>query len=118
MLIFNLTQHEATPAQLADGVVEPSPEVKATIRELITFGEIPLREDMETRAEKLVSLLGDYPAAMVGGAPYFMPILDKALRAAGKTPLYSFSKRVSEDVPQEDGTVKKVTSFKHAGWVY
>jgi hypothetical protein len=31
--------------------------------------------------------------------------------------VYSFSERVSQDIPQEDGTVKKVSIFKHMGWV-
>lgn len=31
--------------------------------------------------------------------------------------LYSHSKRVSEDVPQEDGSVKKISIFKHECFV-
>ena len=31
--------------------------------------------------------------------------------------IYSFNQRVSEDIPQADGTIKKVSLFKHEGWV-
>ena len=42
-MILNLTQHVATPEQMADGVVEP--KNKARVQELLTFtGKPTLRE--------------------------------------------------------------------------
>ena len=34
----------------------------------------------------------------------------------GLTFVQSTTKRISEDIPQEDGTVKKVAMFKHVQW--
>jgi len=31
--------------------------------------------------------------------------------------IFAYSKRVSEDIPQADGSMKKVVVFKHEGWV-
>lgn len=31
--------------------------------------------------------------------------------------MYSYSKRISEDVPQEDGSVKKVSTFRHEKFI-
>ncbi len=30
---------------------------------------------------------------------------------------FSFSRRIAEDIPQDDGTIKKITIFKHEGWI-
>ena len=35
--MLNITQHTATKAQLQDGVIEPTPEIKAQIQKLLTF---------------------------------------------------------------------------------
>lgn len=53
-----------------------------------------------------------------GGSPAFQFTLGRVI-AEGKTPAvrYAFSKRVSEDIPQPDGSVKKVSTFVHEGWV-
>jgi hypothetical protein len=55
--------------------------------------------------------------AMVGGAPYLMPYLERALKAKDISPIYAFSKRESIDQVQPDGSVRKVAVFRHAGWV-
>ena len=31
--------------------------------------------------------------------------------------IYAYSKRVSQDIPQPDGSIKKISTFKHEGWV-
>jgi hypothetical protein len=54
---------------------------------------------------------------MIGGAPYLMGALEKALRECGFTPVYAFSKRESIDQPQPDGSVRKVAVFRHLGFV-
>ena len=50
--------------------------------------------------------------AMIGGAPYLMSALERALRSRGIAPVYSFSTRTVEIV----GYVK-TSVFKHTGWV-
>lgn len=54
---------------------------------------------------------------MIGGAPFLMPVLDKALRNYGHRPIYAFSKRESVEKTNPDGTVVKTSVFKHAGFV-
>lgn len=120
MQIFNLTQHEATPDQTADGVVEPDAGTKERIKRLLTFQFLPSRSDLEARAALLRFLVQEHPeceAAMIGGAPYFMGTLERALKSANIKPLYSFSLRESVDEVQEDGSTVKRSVFRHAGWV-
>ena len=55
---------------------------------------------------------------MIGGAPYLMSALERALKQRGVKPLYAFSLRVSEDVLDEStGEVKKTLVFKHLGFL-
>jgi hypothetical protein len=129
-MILNLTQHNATAEQKAQLVVEPR-MTKEKIRELLTFEEIPTKEEIESRAEKLaeiaVSEANHYAGetdnevwitrVLIGGAPFFMGALEKAVRECGFTPVYAFSKRESEEIPQPDGSVKKIQVFRHLGFV-
>jgi hypothetical protein len=129
-MILNLTQHVATEEQTAQLVVEPR-MCKAEIRKLLTFEEIPSKEEIEVRATKLAEIAvseanhyaGDtdneiwITRVMIGGAPYLMGALEKALRECGFTPVYAFSKRESEEITQPDGSVRKVQVFRHCGFV-
>lgn len=54
---------------------------------------------------------------MIGGAPYLMGTLEKALKDKGITPLYSFSERVSIEVVREDETTQKTSVFQHKGFI-
>ena len=54
---------------------------------------------------------------MIGGAPFFMGPLERALRENGITPLYAFSKREAADIKQADGSIKKTQIFRHVGFV-
>jgi hypothetical protein len=123
-MIINLTQHNATPEQIAAGVIEPSPEDKKNIQQLLTFEELPSIEELERRAYGLATLVTNLGAAnashhtvMIGGAPYFMGALERALKAQGHQPVYAFSRRESVDQVLEDGTVRKTAVFKHLGFV-
>ena len=116
-MIVNLTQHAATKEQKQAGVVDSNyPDVISTI---LTFNTIPSREEMLKRANDIVllALISDAPKAMIGGAPFFMAILENALIDAGITPLYAFSKRESVETTLEDGSVVKTNVFKHLGFV-
>lgn len=117
MTIINLTQHDPTPAQKAEGVVEPMD--KQAVKTLLTFNAIPTVAEMRERAEKLANLAleSGAPAAMVGGAQYFMSTLEQALKAHGVKPMYAFSVRKSVDKHLPDGTVQKCAVFEHAGFV-
>jgi hypothetical protein len=129
-MILNLTQHVATDEQKAQLVVEPR-MTKEKIKKLLTFEEIPTKEEIEARAEKLaeiaVSEASMYAGetdnvvwitrVMLGGAPYLMGALEKAVRECGFTPVYAFSQRESEEITQPDGSVRKVQVFRHIGFV-
>jgi hypothetical protein len=129
-MILNLTQHVVTPEQEAQLVVEPR-MTKEKIKKLLTFEEIPTKEEIEARATKLAEIAvseasmyaGDtdnevwITRVMLGGAPFFMGALEKAVREMGFQPVYAFSKRESVDQPQPDGSVKKIQVFRHAGFV-
>lgn len=117
MKIVNLTQHAATPDQVATSVFEPAD--KRAVQTLLTFGEVPTSETMIERARKLADIAKEAgaEAAMIGGAPYFMAPLEKMLVVAGIRPLYSFTRREAVDEKQPDGSVKKTQVFRHVGWV-
>ena len=135
--ILNLTQHTATPEQIAAGVVagEISDAQQTEVRALLTFDTLPTPVEVRRRAERLAQIAasaftivdygGDsglcanesFKFAMIGGAPYLMAPLEVALRAHGITPVYAFSVRESVDQVQPDGSVRKVAVFRHAGFV-
>ena len=117
MIILNMTQHDSTDAQKAQGVVEP--EDKTIVQGLLTFNTIPSKEEMAERAEALAKVATSHgvDSAMIGGAPYFMSALESALKAHGVKPMYAFSVRESADVPQADGSIRKVAVFRHLGFV-
>lgn len=119
MKILNLTQHNATPEQVAAGVIEPTPEVKARIRELLTFNELPAPGEIAARAEELARIAAEAEAeaAMIGGAPYLMSALERALIEEGVEPLYAFSRREIVEEKTEGGEVRKVSIFRHLGFV-
>ena len=55
-------------------------------------------------------------AFMIGGALWLMRPLIEELENIG-TPLFAFTKRVTEEVKQPDGSVKKVAVFKHERFI-
>ena len=115
--IINLTQHQATAAQAAEGVFEP--RNKATVQQLLTFETLPEREEIIARAEALAQIAEDegVPSAMVGGAPYLMGALECALKMRGIQPLYAFSIRESVEETLPTGEVIKKNVFRHLGFV-
>jgi hypothetical protein len=117
--MLNLTQHNASNEQIEAGVIEPSLEIKNKIVQLLTFGELPSRNELTIRARKIALLVVDSKvnSAMIGGAPFFMTSLESALIENGIVPFFAYSNRISEDALQEDGSTKKVSIFKHLGFV-
>lgn len=130
--MINLTQHTATPEQIAAGVREPDAH-KATIVAALNFDDIPTKADILDRAAKLAKYAEyellqpteDYeewelppePAAMIGGAPYLMSALEDALIARGIKTFYAFSRRESVEETLPDGSIKKTAIFRHIGFV-
>lgn len=115
--ILNLTQHVATPDQLADGVYEP--EEKEAIQKLLTFEELPGPFEIIGRATALAKLAVKNGAktAMIGGAPFLTSVLQESLRAKGIRPVYAFSRRESVEQTMPDGSTRKVAVFRHLGFV-
>ena len=115
--ILNLTQHQPTAAQAAEGVFEP--QNKADVQSLLTFETLPSREEIIARAEALANIAKaeGAPSAMVGGAPYLMGALECALKRRGIQPLYAFSVRESVEETLPTGEVIKKNVFKHLGFV-
>ena len=125
-MILNLTQHKSTPEQ---GCYDLQGQALADLKGLLTFENLPTRQEIVDRAAVLAAVAAGSPvaydgeeaifatAAMIGGAPFLMGPLEAALRERGITPLYAFSERVSEDAVQPDGSVRKVAVFRHKGFI-
>ena len=115
--ILNLTQHSASIEQIEAGLFDLRSEDRKILVSLLTFLEIPSKEEMVTRATSIAQLVHDhYPnvdGVMIGGAPYFMSTLEGALMHHKLNPVYAFSIRESVDHPNG----AKMSVFKHVGFV-
>ena len=81
-MILNLTQHPATPEQIAAGVVDLQGDQLADLKTLLTFEQLPTRQEIEERPFFIVRLafanalgadMDEDPMpsrAMIGGAPF------------------------------------------------
>jgi len=124
MRILNFTQHEATPEQVAEGVVEPDADNKERIRQLLTFEELPTQSELRQRATECAvlasALVRKYrcDAVLIGGAPFFVSHLESALRLFNVRYCYAFSRREAQELIQPDGSVKKTHVFKHVGFIF
>lgn len=119
--ILNLTQHIATEEQISQGVFEPVS--KEEVRTFLTFNKLPSKTEIQANAIALASLAKEEcekhhcKKVMIGGAPYLMSALEKWLKKYNLQPVYAFSKRISVDEQQQDGSVVKKVVFKHEGFV-
>lgn len=117
MCILNLTQHRCTAEQLSDGIENIPSKHAEQLEKLLTFPSDYDLTMLVNNAKALANLarsLG-YEAVMVGGMPSFMPILQAEMIKADISVGYARTERVSVDQIQPDGSVKKVSVFKHAG---
>lgn len=119
MTILNLTQHKATPEQQAAGVLDLPMDCIPRLRELLTFEELPDYAVLRDRADEVADLIELWVIKdtefMVGGAPYFVPVLCSVLQGRYSRPcLHAFTQRVSVEDP---ATGVKTSVFKHAGFV-
>jgi len=119
--VINMTQHNPTPEQAEVGVYNPAEWER--VKELLTFDELPSREEVFVRARQLTEIAlqesqkTGATEVMIGGAPFFMPPLYYALLNKGLTPVFAFSRRVSVEKTNSDGTVTKTQVFRHEGFV-
>jgi hypothetical protein len=124
MTILNFTQHDATPEQVAAGVVEPDAASKERIRQLLTFEQLPTQSDLRQRATDCAVLAAvlvrkyGCDAVLIGGAPFFMSHLESALRLFRVPFCYAFSRREVDEQILPDGSVKKTHVFKHVGFIF
>lgn len=128
-MIVNLTQHPATPEQIAQGVVDLPAYQRRLLIESLTVDTLPTRQEIADRCANIAALAvhngsggddADDPqptAAMIGGAPWMMAELERALLDMGVPAVYAFSVRESVEQPQPDGSVRKVNVFRHVGFV-
>ena len=118
MSILNFTQHAATAEQLDAGVIDLMQHDLASLKALLNFVGLPTADEIYERAYAIAALAENLFAetVMVGGAPFLMPVLQKALQMRGITVLYAFSERVSIE-KIVDGVVVKTNEFKHIGFV-
>ena len=127
--ILNPTQHEATPEQKAAGVIDLPKALREELVDALTFMDCPDDTVVRARALMVAHLANDYwrhlseiksPLffdAMIGGAPYLMAPLERALQDQGINPIYAFSERISEEATKADGSIVKTSYFRHAGWI-
>ena len=118
MAILNFTQHAATAEQVDAGVIDLMQHDLASLKALLNFVGLPTADEIYERAYAIAALAENLFAetVMVGGAPFLMPVLQKALQMRGITVLYAFSERVSIE-KIVDGVVVKTNEFKHVGFV-
>lgn len=75
-------------------------------------------------AEKLCKEMAGKAIAQPAGSPAFQCALGKEIESRRNlslptpTIIYAHSKRNSIEEVQEDGTIKKVSIFKHEGWIF
>lgn len=158
-MILNLTQHRATPEQIAEFVVDFPEDDRADLVRLLTLPAAELAANphaalafVEARVQMIMDELimphlrhnaqamlmeGGFVTspveaynmlrpevsakgigAMIGGAPYLMAPLERALKAVGVQVCYALSDRVSIEQPQPDGSVTKTSVFKHVGFLW
>lgn len=119
MTILNLTQHRATPDQIEAGVIDLKEVDRAIFSDIITFKKLPNRLQIAAAVSMAVSLCARYYAekAMIGGAPFLIEPMVTGLKKSSIQPVFAFSKRVSKEVVKDDGTVEKVSVFKHEGFM-
>jgi hypothetical protein len=114
-MIINLTQHAATPEQA--GVVDLPEQRQKALQNYLTCNTLPDRAEIVERCGYIAALASGWDAALIGGAPWMMAELERALRAVDVEPVYAFSVRESTEVTDASGSVRKVSAFRHVGFI-
>ena len=115
--------HKLNEDQVVDANV--SLGVKKVIQITGLVADAAKQIDPEASHEQIRGIAADIAGtAKSMGATHFSLMGEPALVCAaahfaekmGMTFVQSTTKRVSEDIPQEDGSIKKVATFKHVMW--
>jgi len=117
MKIVNLTQHAPTTEQIEAGVFDGD---RTLLLPWLNFTSAPTRAELQDRAAQIADFAASTgaDAAMLGGAPYLMGPLGRALERHGIQPLFSFTERQSAETIMPDGSVSKTSVFRHVGFVW
>ena len=122
--ILNLTQHNATSEQIAEGVFDLEGLALQELKELLNFSWKPTPAEIKERARAIAELATaqkgeDWKGfdVMIGGALWLMRPLIEELVRKGFVPLFAYTERQTIEEPQPDGSVKKTAIFKHEGFV-
>ena len=120
--------HTILPEQRAEleqtgEVVLLSELAEMTHRDLCNLTQ---ESDLRGLAIALIAMCNRHNAILVqpAGSPAFQNVLGQVNQFAlehnnARVPIcYANSERVSEDIPQPDGSVKKVSVFRHLGFQY
>ena len=119
MTILNLTQHKASPEQVAAGVMDVTDqEDRQWLQHNLTFSDVPNRDQVRVVARNIARLASEYDCeeAMIGGALWLMRPLEEELEAVDIKPVYAFSVRESFE-KVVNGSVCKTSKFTHKGFV-
>ena len=122
-ITLNITQHPASPEQLAAGVINAGD--RAMLSAAMTFDSLPYDGQVTVRAETLAGWAAlqktpdgeKFKRALIGGVPFLMAPLIAALRKVEIEPVFAFSVRDSVESVQADGSVRKTAIFRHGGFV-
>ena len=125
---MNMTQHPATQEQFLDGVFDLPAEWRETISTLLTVDDFPHRSARQTVEENILErcrqladiadrLADGVKIIMIGGAPFMMAPLEQALTLKQFRVFYAFSRRESSETKQPDGSIQKVSVFRHEGFI-
>lgn len=120
MSILNLTQHKASAEQVQAGVVDLPGFERDRLAYWLTFDELPTMAEIEVSATAIANIADNYgycEQAMIGGAPFMMEPLQRALSYVGIKAVYAFSTRESVESTNSDGSVVKQSVFRHLGFV-
>lgn len=126
-IIYNATQHTASPTQQAEGIRDLSGDRMAALHAAITLPWNYSRSDLYTATRKVQALVSEQAEAdgnavygvMIGGLPALMSWLEENLASDNVRVGYARSARESVDTAQPDGSVRKVATFVHKGmyWI-
>jgi hypothetical protein len=116
--------HEMTPEQEESlkktGTVTKLQEMNNTLHNELC--NLKLDSLLAVNARELLRQSEGYTLIQPAGSPAFQFQLgienQKEKSASKKVKIqYAFSKRVSRDIPQPDGSIRKIAIFTHEGWV-
>lgn len=116
MKMLNVSNHKFTPEQVDDlkrnwevtEIIELPNELKTKWGNLTPTDYKDVCKEVISEAYKL----DEVPYMHIAGFPAAVCEIVKEYPLC----LYAYSERLSQDIPQEDGTVKKISVFNHKGF--